>query len=153
MTLTYNLSENDYLQYLLFSATKSERIKKERKQSLITVTFSLLVISLLFYITGNKILTYYFVAIAILCLVFYPLYLRSYYKNHYQKFLDEKSQNKLDEISTITLTENSIENFEKNCESKINLSELEEINETGQYFYLTMKMGGSLIIPKAKIED
>ncbi|MFM2267217.1 MAG: hypothetical protein RL757_658, partial [Bacteroidota bacterium] len=42
MELNIKLSEADYLEYLLFSASKSDRIKKQTTRNILIVTFAFL---------------------------------------------------------------------------------------------------------------
>lgn len=96
---------------------------------------------------------YYFVALSILSVIFYPFYLQRYYKRHYRKHISDTYKNRFNEPCTIIFNEASIEDIDKSGETKMDLSAIEEIVETGSYVYLRIKTGGSLIIPKSKIED
>ena len=53
----------------------------------------------------------------------------------------------------MTFGDNQIELSDRSGESKVNLSEISGINETGEYFYLRMRTGESLIVPKHKIDS
>ena len=153
MELNYTLNENDYLQHQLYIASKSERINKERKKSLTTVTFTFLALSFIFYTTDNQFLMYSFILLGILCLLFYPFYLRKHYFEHYQIYISDIYKNRFNEPCKLVFTENSIESIDITGETKINIFILEEINETGKYFYLKTKTGGDIIIPKIQLEN
>ena len=86
MTFTYILTENDFLQNQLFVASKSKRVKKQRIKSWITVSLVFLVLSFLFYESGNTIMTYYFLGLGILAVCLYPFYLKWFYKRYYKKY-------------------------------------------------------------------
>jgi len=152
MTLKYSLSENDFLQHQLFISSTSETVKKKRRNTWIMTTLVLLCLGFLFYQSGNKFFTYYFIGLGITALFFYPLYLKSYYKKHYQKFVADTYKNCFGEESTVIFREDYVEAFDKTGESKINYTQVEKIIEIGGYFFLRMKTGGSLIIPK-RIEE
>jgi hypothetical protein len=109
--------------------------------------------SLLSFNTDNYIFGYYFIGLGLLSSFFYPLYQGAYYRRHYQKYITETFKNRIDQTATITFTSARIECFDKTGEFKINLVEIEEIFETGEYFYLKIKSGVSLIIPKSKVEN
>ncbi|HMJ46781.1 MAG TPA: YcxB family protein [Ferruginibacter sp.] len=152
MKLEYSVAQNDFLQHQLFIASKSERIKSKRRNSWLLITCASLSLAFVFYQGDNKFMMYYCLGFAVLTLLFYPLYLRFHYKKHYRKFIEDTYKNRDGEIATVIFNDNNIETFDKTGESKINHSEIEEITETGEYFYLKMRSGGSLIVPKRKIE-
>lgn len=152
MTLKYTLTENDFLQQQLFTASKSGRIKKQRRKSWIINSFTILCLSYLFYQSGNNFLTYYFLGFGILFVCLFPWYLKSHYKKHYKKFIQDTYKNRFGVTVTVKFNQDCIETFDITGESKINLSEIEEIIETGEYIYLKMRTGGKLIIPKLRID-
>lgn len=153
MILTYQLDQNDFLQHQLFLATKTDRIKKQRRKSWLIISGSMVLLSLILFQSNNTFLGYYFLGFAILSLIFYPLYQRRYYKNHYAKFIADNYKNRNGETVNVTFTDTTIETSDITGESKINLSVLESVTETPDYFYPALKTGGHLIIPKSKIDD
>ncbi len=152
MTLKYSLDENDYLHNQLFISSKTERIKKQRTRSWIIISLGFFSLAYLFSQTDKDIFAYYFIGIGILSTFLYPLYHKSYYRKHYQKYIADTLKNRFGETVTVTFTDTNIECVDRTGDSKINLAEIEEIFETGEYFYLKIKSGVSLIIPKLKIE-
>lgn len=97
--------------------------------------------------------TVYFVIIGIVTMLFYPRYERNHYKRHYQKYIADVYKNRFNEIANITFADDAIESVDRTGSSKINLTELETISETGSYFYLKLKTGPHLIIPKAQLQN
>lgn len=153
MTLKYSLDLNDYLQFQLYTASKSKRIKNKRIKSLLIVMGIFLMLAVLFFQKEERVLMYYFIGCSVLSLIFYPLYLRNHYKKHYQRFIAENYKFRFDEECVITFNENLIQTIDRTGESKVKISEIEEIAEINGYFYLKMKTGGALIISKLKIEN
>ena len=153
MTLTYTLNENDFLQHQLFNSSKSKRVKSQRRKTWIIYSLAMFFLSFMFYQSGNNFLTYYFLIFGFIFIFLFPLYQQWYYKRHYQKFVRETYKKRFNKISTITFNDNNIETLDRTGESKINLSEMDEIEETGGYFYLKMKTGEQLIIPKLQIKN
>jgi len=153
MEIKYTLSENDFLEHQLFTASKTDRIKKQRRKSWMIVTFTFFVLSLFFLKNENQFLVFYFLGFGILSLIFYPLYQRKHYKRHYLNFIKEIYKNRFNETATLRFEDDYIETNDLNGESKINYSALEETNEIKDYIFLKLKMGGSIIIPKIKIEN
>jgi len=153
MTLKYSLTEDDYLQNQLYIASTTERIKRQRRQSLIVVVFAFIALTALFYQTDNKLLTYYFAALSILVLIFYPFYLRNRYKRYYQEFIADSYKERFGEYTTIVFSEETLDTFDRTGEAKLNYSVFEEIIETSNHIFIKVKTGGSLIIPKFGAEN
>ena len=153
MTLQYTLNENDFLQHQLYVASKNKRIKQQRKRTWLIYSGSFLLLSLMFYQSDNKFLTYYFLIFGLLFLCFFPFYQKWHYKNHYKKFINENYKNRFGQAENISLTEDCIETKDITSESKLNLTAIENITETSDYFYIKMKAGGHLIIPKSGVES
>ncbi|MCF3112224.1 YcxB family protein [Niabella sp. CC-SYL272] len=153
MTLTYQLNRNDFLQYHLFVASQTPRIKKKRIRSWLTVTAVMTLLGLLFYQSSNMFLAYYFFIFSIVSFVFFPLYQRAQYKQHYKKFIEDSYKDRMRKPVTIKLTDTTIEASDPGSISTIKLSEMNHITETGDYFYLKFKIGEYLILPKTGIND
>ncbi|HMK05185.1 MAG TPA: YcxB family protein [Ferruginibacter sp.] len=153
MKLTYSLSENDFLLHQLYIASKNDRIKQQRLKSWLIYTAALLILSLLFYQSGNTFMTNYFLIFGLVILCFFPFYQKWYHKNHYKKYIADTYKNRFGQTTNVSLNEEGIETSDATGESKINLSEIENTIETSDYFYIKMRTGGHLIIPKFKLAD
>jgi hypothetical protein len=149
--LTYILTENDFLQNQLFIASKSKRVKQQKRKAWLLYSAALLLLGFLFYQSNNTILSIYFLTFGLLTLFFYPLRQKSHYKNHYQKSIADIYKNRFGLTANINFTDAHIETIDITGESKINLSEIESIIETSSYFYIKIKTGGYLIIPKQQL--
>lgn len=97
--------------------------------------------------------TVYFIVIAILSIFIFPsLYKRKLQKNLI-KFCEENYKN-IGDLKTILEFENeSIYSKSKMGESRLNVSEIEKIDETELYFFIKLSNALTLIIPKSKIEN
>ena len=153
MKIQYTLNENDFLEHQLFTASKTERINKQRRKSWIMVTFSFFAFSVLFFNKENKSLIYSFLGFGIISLIFYPIYQRNHYKRHYLNFIKETYKNRFNETATLLFDEDYIETNDLSGETKIKYSALEETNEIKDYYFLKLKTGGSIIIPKSRIDN
>ncbi|MGA9639022.1 YcxB family protein [Flavobacterium sp.] len=153
MKIQYALNENDFLEHQLFTASKTERINKQRRKSWIMVTFSFFALSILFLNNENRFLLYYFLGFGVISLIFYPLYQRNHYKRHYRNFIKETYKNRFNETATLIFEEDYIETNDLSGETKIYYSAFEETNEIKDYYFLKLKTGGSIIIPKMKIDN
>ena len=151
MTTEYCLDEIDFLQYQLFAASKSANNKRQRRRSWLIISFSFVLLGLLFASNDKSFLSYYFLFFGLISFIFFPLYQRFQYKRHYLKHIRETYRDRFDKLIKLTFTESSIEIQSTDSESKIGFDAIEEINEVEDYLFLKFKSGGSLIIPKRKL--
>jgi hypothetical protein len=107
----------------------------------------------MFYQSGNMFLFYYFLIFGIISFIFYPFYQRWRYKKYYAKFIADTYKNRFGQIVNVEFTESTIETEDITGESKIHLTEIENVTETANYFYLKLKTGEHIIIPKSKIKS
>ena len=145
------LEEEDFLTYQLFTASKSERIKKKRRNSWLITTSFFLSLSLLFYVASFEFLPAYFLVLGVVNLCLYPLYSRRRYKNHYRKFIKENRQGVIGKEVELSFSPDFIMEKSDLGESKLNTSELEQIHEISSHYFLRMNTGHSLIINKNRL--
>jgi hypothetical protein len=89
-----------------------------------------------------------FLIFAVLSAIFYPVYTAWYYKRHYLRHLREVHKNKIDTNFQIEITDDYIFSKDNNAEIKVSTSEIEEVNEIKDYYFIKLKSGMSFIIPK-----
>ena len=115
------------------------------------------IMSFLFYISGQnhyaQVLTYYFLFVGLLFLFFYPVYKKYYLEKYYTQFTADRYRKRSFEETTIYFHNDYIEIKDKTVECKINVIELENIIEAPAHFYITLKTGGHLIIPKLQLSN
>ena len=148
------LDENDHLTYQLFAASKKSSVKKTRLWGWAFTTGTFLVLGLLFFQQKNELLARYFLVLSGLSLILYPFYSRWRYKQHYRKHVRDTFKNAADGNSTIEIGEDVIVTRDDNgTELKFNTDQIEVINEIRDYYFIKIKSGLSLILPKSKLED
>jgi len=86
-------------------------------------------------------------------LALYPLYSRWRYKRHYLKFIRDTYKNRFGEKSDLEFTADTIEVKSKTGEVKINKSEISEINEIRDYYFIRAKSGETIIVSKTKSDN
>jgi len=153
MILKYTLAEEDFLDFQLFIASKSERINKKKRNGWILLTVGPIVVACYFYFKENSFLAIYFGLLAILAGVFYPKYFIWRYKKHYRNYIKDNYSNRFGEQEIIEIGLDSILSSDKTGEARINLSEIERVDETSYHFFVKVSTGHSLIIPKRKLND
>lgn len=152
MELEYSLDEKDFLEYQLYTASKSKNVNVQRRRTFIIL---IAVFILFFYsiYSSSESFPYFMLIIYILLLVVYKIVERKSYINHYKKFIKENNSEGLGIVCTLNFTEKQIIEKSKLGESKINYESLSEINEIQNYFFLKLLTGKSLVIPKSEIND
>lgn len=151
MTLTYSLDQNDFLQNQLYIASSSKTLKKKRKSAWLGSTSALFLLSIIFLYFGNTLFFFYFLLVSILALILLPTYQRKKLKKHYSNYITENYQYRIGKIVNIHFTESDIHTQDITGETTIRLSEIENITETTDYFYIRMKTKHVLIISKLKV--
>ena len=147
------LDENDFLTFQLYTSSKSPRIKKGRIRSWVLTTVTFLLFAYLFHSSGNDFLGTYFLIISGLSLALFPLYSRWRYKRHYLRHIQDTYKNRFGEKSELEIDNETIGTKSKTGEIKINKTEIEEINEIKDYYFLKARTGVTLIVSKTKTED
>ncbi|MEN2413074.1 hypothetical protein [Flavobacterium mesophilum] len=153
MTISYQLSANDYLQHQLYTASKSEGIKKKRFKSRITIPL-IYGAFIAFYLYSKDIQgAIIFFILAALWFFLYPFWDKRRYIKHYESFIKENYKERFKETVLIELSTDFI--LEKGRASRgiIATSEIEEINEISSSIFIKLKHGVSLILPKNAIEN
>ncbi len=153
MELDVKLEHTDYLTYQLFTASMSKRIQKRRKFEWLLSSLFFLILALIFLMTQILLMFYYFVAVTILCLIFYPAYSRRRYKKHYSKHLQETFSNNFGKNAHIKFTVEEIETSDTESELKIKITQIKDISEITSHFFIHLIAGSTLIIPKKNSAD
>ena len=147
MELKFALNSDDYLQHQLYSVNKNPRIVKKRKRAWLMITLTFAIISLFsfvkpdFFTIGSGVF-------AVISLFFYPIYERNQYKKHYKKHVNEVYKNRFGIESSLSFNEKNIESISEIGESNFNYSAFESFVEISNYYFLFLKTGGAIIIPK-----
>lgn len=153
MTLEYKINEQDFLDFQLFTASKSDRINKKKRNGWISLTLGSIIIALYFYLGENTEMTIYFGLVAMVCGLFYPKYFKWRYKKHYKNYIQDNYSNRFGQIAYLEIGSDYILSKDKTGEGKIILSEIERVDETDDHFFLKISTGMSLLIPKRELND
>jgi len=147
------LDESDYLTFQLYTASKTPRIRKARIRSWIGTTVSFACFAYIFYGSDNNVLAVYFLVCAGLSLTLFPFYSRWRYKRHYLKYIRDTYKNRFGEKCDIEFDSDTIFTKDRTGEARINKSEIEEINEIRDYYFIKFRTGTNLIISKTKSDN
>lgn len=152
MILEYSIEEKDFLEYQLYTASKSDRIKAKRLRNKVVSAIIYIVGGFFLLLLNNYALAITFFILGLLWFFIYPLWERQHYVKHYRSFIRENYKDKLGQPVTLELNNEHIIARDNGSESKVMTKEVVEINETSATFYLKLKGGQSFIIPKDKIK-
>lgn len=141
------LDKEDFLRFLLFTASKSKMIRAKRIRGWIFTTLIFLGIGLVFSTKEDKFVAYYFMVAAALSLFFYPFYNRWRYKNYYEKHIRENYQNRIGVTAEVGFEDGFITSKDKTGEEKIKLTEIAFIYEIKNDLFIRVKSGGTIVIP------
>ena len=154
MKLNYSLTNADFLEYQLYTSSKSRSQKRKRRNNRIVTPILFLLYGLfLSKKDDNYSALLIFGIIAALWLIFYPKYSQWRYKNHFKKHIEENYKNRIDKFVEICFDENSMNTKDLASESKINGSEIKELIETKNHFFIKLKSEISMIVPKHAITN
>lgn len=153
MKLNIQLTFEDFLEYQLYSSSKSKNQNKNRLISRIIIPIIYLFISIFYFIDGGFKTGIIFLLIAAIWYFLYPFYSSWHYKRHFRKHIEENYKNRINKIVEITIGENSLFTKENISESKISSNDLKSLIELKNHFFVKLSTDVSLIIPKKYIEN
>jgi len=154
MNINYQLTNTDFLEYQLYTSSKSELHKKRRFRSRIIIPIIYILFGL--YLANknqNNGIGIVFAGVGILWFAFYPKYAKWRYKRHFAKYVEETYKNRINKLVEIDFDENSVNAKDFTSESKINGTELKELIETKNHFFLKLTTDLSIIVPKNAIDN
>ena len=153
MNYTYKLEEEDYHTHLLFTISKSSSAIKTRARIRLLMSISLLLFAFISYGNNSGGQTIYFFTLAVLAFFLMPFYTRWSYRKTYLKHVRNYYKDRMSESTSLNFENDSILITDSQGESIVNYSELDEINELSDYYFLKVKSGQSIIVPTRKIEN
>ena len=152
MTLEFELNEQDFLDFQLFTASQSQKISRKKKRGLILWTPLFIVLSVFYYFDYNNFMAMLFGVLAIVYGLFYSKLFVWQYKRYYKTYVKENFSYRFGEKAYVEINNQTIYVKDKTGETTINVSEIEKIDETEKHFFVKIKSGVSLIIPKNRIQ-
>lgn len=154
MEIGYTLDEDDFLQYQLYTSSKSKTIKRRRLIMWALIPVLYLALALYNYANKNELLFPVILLIfTILWFIFYPIYSKFRYKKHYKKYVQTNYKTRFFKPVELNINSNYIEAKDFTGESKINISEIEYLVELKDQFLLHVSSNASIIIPKRDLQE
>lgn len=151
--ITYTLTKEDYLQHLLYASSKTPNIQNKRKIYKILLPVIYIVVAFIGLISGNMILFFSLAILSVFWWVFFPKWEKNLYTNRYSKFLDQQMSTEGFKQIEIDIQPEQIFQKEGTITYSIAYDQIRVIHEIQNYFYIGLKDGYTVIIPKNAISD
>lgn len=155
MKLEYILEFSDFLEYMLYSSSKSKLHKKSRKNVKLIVPIFYIVFAIILLYVERIELAIVFSVIALLWLLLVPLYTKWRSKKHFENHIREHYTNRFGKKVTLNLDKNAdfIETYDLGTHTKIHNSEFDKLIELQNFYFLKLKTGMFIIIPKRAVSE
>ena len=153
MEFEYQIKESDYLDFQLYTVSKSPRFFKKQNNGRYFLAICSLITASYFLYSKNMGMLAYFGLTTVVFLLFYPKYYKWRQKVHYIKFIRRNYRNLFDKSEVMEVKGKQILLKNYTGEGTINSADLDKISETKNHFFIQLKSGASLIIPKTELTD
>lgn len=110
-------------------------------------------LSYLFYKYNISFLGIYFLIATGLSLTLFPFYSRWRYKEHYLKYVRDTYKDKFGKEGEIDFDDDTVMIKGKGSEVKVNKSEIEEVDEIRDFYFIKTRIGVVFIVSKNKSND
>jgi hypothetical protein len=153
MIFTFKIEQNDFLTFQLYTVSKSKNVIKTRRRGQLLTSIAGLLLMLNLFVTGSKIAGIFMLVISILTYLFYPRYHRWRLKSHFKKYSKKNYGSQFGQEESLETKTDHIISKNIAGEGKVLTSELENLTEINDYFFLKMKNGSSIILPKRDLSN
>lgn len=153
MQLEYSLEEKDFLTFQLYTASKSETIRRRRLRSKWILPVIYFFFAILIFYKGIPVIASVFIIIAILWFIFYPKYESKKYVKHYQTFIREHHTGKLNRKALLEIDGSRILSKDETKTTEILTSEISSITSLPQHYFIKLKTGDTFIVPKRALSE
>ncbi|MFT5822051.1 MAG: hypothetical protein ACI8ZM_003307 [Crocinitomix sp.] len=153
MKFEYQIQEQDYLDFQLYTATRSVRFEKKQRNGRYFITLCSLILACYFIYDQDWGMTAYFGLQTVVFFLFYPWYFKWRQKVHYTKYIRRNYKNLFGRSETLEVKGKTLHLVNSTGEGQIKAAELDQFIETKRHFFIEMKSGASLIIPIYEMSD
>ena len=151
MKYTYKIDLEDLLTFQLYTASKSEVVEKKRRNGRFILMLASIAFSGYFFTQNEVALGTYFAIMVVLTFFFYGKYFLWKHKLNYRRFIKANYSSRFGMEETLETFPDRIHVKDNLGEGDVKRSEFESVAETGDYFFLQLAVGTSLVVPKAQI--
>lgn len=151
--LKYSLNREDYLQHLLYSASKTPAILKKRKRNRIILPVLYISIGIFGFISGNIPLFLALLVLAVLWYWAFPKWEQKQYTKQYSKYLETQLQEENGKDIELEFSTEQIIQKEEGQAFSIHYNQVRGWFETKEAVYIGLNDGYTIIIPKAEVNQ
>ena len=153
MKISYKLTSEDFLEFNLYTASKSELTQKKQKRGMILLFF-IIGIMAVYLVADKQYETLIYPAILVVIVIFfYKKYFRWRMKKGYQKYIKSVHADQLNKEESIEIKQKSIAVDNQSGKGSIALSDVVQLNETTHLFMFLLQSGTSIVIPKRELKS
>jgi hypothetical protein len=153
MLFTFKIEKDDFLTFQLYTVSKSVNVLKTRRRGQLLTSIAGFLLSVNLFVTGSKIAAVFMLAISIMTYVFYPRYHRWRLKSHFKKYSKKNYGSQFGQEENLETQSDYVISKNIAGEGKVLSSELYDLTEIRDHFFLKMKNGSSIILPKRDIKE
>ncbi|WP_029903578.1 YcxB family protein [Prevotella sp. 10(H)] len=151
LEFNYTLSKEDNYIFQLYVASKSPLIKKQRRRVRYLLLAVLTLLGFIFFKDSVATAIGFFAA-AIIFFFFYSEYSKWFYRRYLRKHVDEFFDPDAG-TTTLRITEQTLESFDKKSNSSIRWKEFLSFIEIDNYFFIQLTKAMYYIIPKDQVDE
>lgn len=152
MKYEYQLHEDDYMQYLLYSTSRSKKVVKRRSLNKLMLMIIYVITGLFLYNRNGPIASAAFFLLCIPLYFLYGYFERKQYHKHFLKFIRDQYKEWMNKPITFEITDNVI-NIRDEDPNHLSPPDIEWIAELPSEFILQSKEGKAFIVPRNKVDD
>ncbi len=151
--ISFELSKNDFLQHLLYSASKIPSVLQKRRRNKIILPIIYLAVSIFGFIQGNFFLVVAMTLMSALWFWAFPKWEKKQYVKQYNQYLDKNLKDEIGKRITLEFNPQEIIQSEENQTFQITYDQIGGWYETKYAVYMGLKDGHTIIIPKKDLYD
>jgi hypothetical protein len=153
MLFKFSVEQIDFLTFQLFTVSKSDTVLRTRRRGQLLTSIAGLLLSINLFVTGSTIAGFVMLAVAVATYLFYPRYHRWRLKSHFLKYSKKNYGSQFGQEESLETKIDHIISKNIAGEGKVKSTELESLTEIADYYFLKMKNGSSIILPKRDIKE
>lgn len=150
MTYSYIPDETDFLNYLYYATTKSQKVRKKRAMNKLVILFLYFIAGLFLYNSQGPVNSGIFFVLCLPMYFFYVYFEKRQYTRHFKKYITANYSNEIGVNTTIELEEEGISISIGESKTTMPWSDIESINETGTLILIEENTQNAIVIPKQK---
>ncbi|MEO6133064.1 MAG: YcxB family protein, partial [Saprospiraceae bacterium] len=150
MTYEFVPDEKDYLTYLYYVTTKSQKVRKKRAMNKLVILFLYFIAGLFLYNSQGPVNAGIFFLLCLPVYFLYGYFEKRQYLRHFTKYIKANYNQELGVPSTIDLDDEGISIAVGDTKTKMSWTEIAQINETGSMLLIEENNQNAIVIPKQK---